>query len=92
MKNELTNQDKQFSYEEVENWGIFKPLNSNDTTTVDLQDKNRLLDEEVRGMKTEYEIQSVMLCEATKKKKKDRKTTLSLRKTKGKWQQDLKKQ
>lgn len=39
--------------------------NASDVAIVDLLEKNNILNEEVRGLKREHEIQLVRLCEVT---------------------------
>lgn len=45
-------------------------LGENDSTYAQLLEKNIILNEKVKGIKREHEIQLVRLCEVTKKKKK----------------------
>lgn len=69
-RKELAIKDTKNYYEEFETEGMFETINSNDTTFVELLDKNKILKEEVRGLKRKHGIQSVRLCEVTEKKKK----------------------
>ena len=59
-------------YQEVDSKGMFNNGDSseNDTTITYLLEKNNILNEEVRGLKRENEIQLVRLCEVTEHKKK----------------------
>ena len=55
-------------YEEVETRGLFVSINPNDKESIDVLEKRKLLNEEIRGLKREHEIQSV------KQKSNDNKT------------------
>ena len=57
---------KQFLYEEVQNEGFFESINPNDKETIDLLENKKILNEEIRGLKREHQIQLVKLCEVTK--------------------------
>lgn len=48
---------------------FFESINPNDKESTDLLDKNKLLNEEIRGLKRENEIQLIRLCEVTKQRK-----------------------
>ena len=71
-RKELAIQIKQFSYEEIETEGLFGSIIPNDKAYTNLlEKKKKWLNEEIRGLKIEHEIQYVRLCEVTRQKKKD---------------------
>ena len=49
--------------------GLFESINPNEKESTHLLEKNKLLNEEIRGLKREHEIQSVRLCKLLIKKK-----------------------
>lgn len=63
---------KELNYEEVDTQVLFETGNSSDSdaTIVDLLGKNIILNEEVKGVKRENEIQLARLCKVTEQKKK----------------------
>ena len=60
-RKEVAIQIKKLSYEEVETEGLFESINPNDKASADLLNKKKLLNEEIRGLKREHEIQPVRL-------------------------------
>ena len=83
MRKEIVIQIKKFSYKKFETEGLFGPINPNDKAYVELPKKRNLLNEEIRTLKREHEIQSVRLCEVTEQRKKVEETKKWKKMTRG---------
>lgn len=68
---EIQKNDTEYKEETIEELFDEGISSESDVTIVDLLENNKILNEEVRALKTEHEIQLVRLCEVTEQKKKD---------------------
>jgi len=59
-------------YKEIDTTKLFVDGDSNkfDVAVVDLMEKNRVQDEEIRNLKIKQELQAILLCEVIEQKKK----------------------
>ena len=59
-------------YKEIDTTGLFTDGNQNefDAEIVDLMERNRVQEEEIRNLKLEQELQAILVCEVTEQKKK----------------------
>ena len=59
-------------YKEIDTTKLFRKANSSefDVAIVDLMEKNRAQEEEIKNLKLEQESQAILVCEVTEQKKK----------------------
>ena len=71
-RKEIDIQQHDTHHEEIDTIGLFDDEKSKefDEVVVDLMEKNNALNEEVRNLKREQEIQTIRMCEVSEQKKK----------------------
>ena len=71
-RKEIVIAENDTQYKEIDTTKLFAEGNSSefDAAIVDLMEKNRAQDEEIKNLKLEQESQAILLCEVTEQKKK----------------------
>ena len=71
-RKEIAIAENDTQYKEIDTTNLFTQANSSefDVAIVDLMEKNRAQDEEIKNLKMKQESQAILLCEVTEQKKK----------------------